>query len=81
MQNNTIVCGNFSRILHKLKFLLVNESGGQTELKYNTPSARSGEVKSLGSVRTSHSSENGWLLALIRRISDILVLTFRLISA
>ncbi|XP_057429255.1 regulator of nonsense transcripts UPF3-like isoform X2 [Lotus japonicus] len=33
--------------------------GGQTELKYNTPSARSGEVKSLGSVRTSHSSENG----------------------
>lgn len=34
--------------------------GGHTELKHDTPSARSGEVKSLGSFRASHSSENGF---------------------
>lgn len=34
--------------------------GGHAELKHDTQSARSGEVKSLGSVRASHSSENGF---------------------
>lgn len=34
--------------------------GGHTKLKHDTPSARSGEVKSLGSFRASHSSENGF---------------------
>lgn len=34
--------------------------GGHTELKHDTPSARIGEVKSLGSFRASHSSENGF---------------------
>jgi len=37
-------------------------------LKHDAPSARSGEVKSLGSFRASHSSENGWFLALESRI-------------
>ena len=34
--------------------------GSHADLKHDTPNARSGEVKSLGSVRTSHSSENGF---------------------
>ncbi|KAL2342270.1 hypothetical protein Fmac_010210 [Flemingia macrophylla] len=34
--------------------------GGHTDLKHDMPNARSGELKSLGSVRTSHSSENGF---------------------
>ncbi|XP_020220523.1 regulator of nonsense transcripts UPF3 isoform X2 [Cajanus cajan] len=34
--------------------------GGHADLKHDMPNARSGEVKSLGSVRTSHSSENGF---------------------
>ncbi|WJX26145.1 hypothetical protein P8452_15111 [Trifolium repens] len=34
--------------------------GGHTELKRDTQSARNGEVKSLGSLRASHSSENGF---------------------
>ncbi|KAK7302375.1 hypothetical protein RJT34_13263 [Clitoria ternatea] len=36
------------------------EGGGHVDLKYETPNARSGEVKSLGTVRASHSSENGF---------------------
>ncbi|CAL0334317.1 unnamed protein product [Lupinus luteus] len=34
--------------------------GGQAELKHDKPNARSGELKSLGSGRASHSSENGF---------------------
>ncbi|KAK7284039.1 hypothetical protein RIF29_13790 [Crotalaria pallida] len=34
--------------------------GGQAELKHETPNARSGDLKSLGSGRPSHSSENGF---------------------
>ncbi|XP_027193197.1 regulator of nonsense transcripts UPF3-like isoform X2 [Cicer arietinum] len=34
--------------------------GGHAELKHDTRSARSGEVKSFGSLRASHSSENGF---------------------
>ncbi|KAK7328336.1 hypothetical protein VNO77_22440 [Canavalia gladiata] len=34
--------------------------GGHADLKHNAPNARSGEVKSLGSSRASHSSENGF---------------------
>ncbi|KAG4385796.1 hypothetical protein GLYMA_12G165900v4 [Glycine max] len=34
--------------------------GSQADLKHDMPNARSVEVKSFGSVRTSHSSENGF---------------------
>ncbi|BAT86718.1 Regulator of nonsense transcripts [Vigna angularis] len=34
--------------------------GRSADLKHDMPNARSGEVKSLGGVRTSHSSENGF---------------------
>ncbi|KAK7412005.1 hypothetical protein VNO78_03450 [Psophocarpus tetragonolobus] len=34
--------------------------GSHADLKHDVPNARSGEVKSLGNVRTSHSSENGF---------------------
>lgn len=45
--------------LHKLNFSYVYETGSQADLKHDMPNARSVEVKSFGSVRTSHSSENG----------------------
>ncbi|CAK8530127.1 unnamed protein product [Lathyrus sativus] len=34
--------------------------GGHADFKHDTPSARSGELKSLGNLRASHSSENGF---------------------
>ncbi|KAK7331567.1 hypothetical protein VNO80_28303 [Phaseolus coccineus] len=34
--------------------------GSHADLKHDMPNTRSGEVKSLGGVRTSHSSENGF---------------------
>lgn len=49
-------------LLHNLEFLHVYETGGQAELKHDTPNARIGELKSVGSGRASHSSENGWFL-------------------
>ncbi|CAI8591609.1 unnamed protein product [Vicia faba] len=41
--------------------------GGHAEFKHDTPSARSGEVKSLGNLRASHSSENGFTRPFGRR--------------
>ncbi|TKY71405.1 Regulator of nonsense transcripts UPF3 [Spatholobus suberectus] len=41
--------------------------GGHADLKHDTPNGRSGEVKSLGSIRTSHSSENGFIKHFGRR--------------
>jgi len=62
-----------------LNFSLIYDTGSHAELKHDMPNTRSGEVKSLGGVRTSHSSENGWFLALKNKILRHFMLSFRVV--